>query len=195
MSLACRYCGKQSSTRQLLTEHELIHEGRRIKCDHCDKDYSSRKGQQRHMRSSHDKKTDQSTNTLWSVCNEELHCVECNTFYSVKQVREYEAHIAKHRINVSKWIIPFIHPSHILLFFRFRMNQRQIDQLFIMYECRFCGRVFTTKNQKEEHERVHLRDRVSCDFCPKTYSNKANKSRHVSLHHYEQRQQQRNYRM
>lgn len=98
--MLCRYCNRAFGTKQLLNEHELIHTGVRIKCDYCTKDYSSRKNQQRHMRTSHNNKIDKSTNTLWSVCKEDLCCSECRTFYPLAKASEYFAHLDQHQHSV-----------------------------------------------------------------------------------------------
>lgn len=53
----------------------------------------------------------------------------------------------------------------------------------MVFKCSYCPREFPSDYRKNEHEMVHLGERVSCQLCGKTYSNHSNLGRHHRAEH------------
>lgn len=96
MPYNCQYCGKVFGAKQQKDQHELIHENKRYTCELCEKPYSNLANLSRHIRNSHELKSDKSTTTSFSVCGPEFVCGECNKYFPESQAREYNQHLENH---------------------------------------------------------------------------------------------------
>lgn len=97
MAFACEICGKEFNRNHDKKEHELTHGVKKLKCDHCNKEYSNKANRYRHVRDCHQGINDKSNNTLWSICSNNLMCSECHKVYKNENVKEYMEHIEEHR--------------------------------------------------------------------------------------------------
>ena len=51
-------------------------------------------------------------------------------------------------------------------------------------KCKFCGRSFSSRTNRQTHEKIHLNQRsYLCDFCGKSYNTKGSLNSHISSRH------------
>uniref|UniRef100_A0A2A4JHE2 Uncharacterized protein n=2 Tax=Noctuidae TaxID=7100 RepID=A0A2A4JHE2_HELVI len=142
----------------------------RLKCNHCDKTFSSKQSKSLHIKAAH-------------VGERPYACGECGARFAYP--RSLAVHAVSHRRHRAANAKGFAcdlcgkvlnHPSSVVY-------HKEAEHAGQRYVCNKCGKCFKHKQLLQRHQLVHSQDRpYSCKVCSASFKTKANLLNHSLLH-------------
>ncbi|XP_058066348.1 transcription factor grauzone-like [Anopheles bellator] len=171
-----RCCGKQFSRRFRVMEHIAHHQGA-IRCDVCDKSFSSRSYMVVHKQTKHG-------SGATSPPHRDHRCENCaEAFCSRTQLR---VHMFKHETKACPVCKKTFSASYIKKHTTEMHGERQ------MLICDVCGKQMCTKLAMKRHIMLHAgigtSEKVQCGYCAKSVQGKHNLKQHIRYMHLEEGQ-------
>ncbi|XP_052860435.1 zinc finger protein 816-like [Anopheles cruzii] len=172
-----RCCGKKFLRRFRVMEHIAHHQGA-IRCDVCDKSFSSRSYMVVHKQTKHGSGAKSPPTNRAHRCE---HCAEA--FCSRAQLR---VHMFKHQTKACPVCKKTFSASYIKKHITEMHGERQ------MLICDVCGKKMRTKLAMKRHIMLHAGidtlEKVQCSYCAKFVQGKHNLKQHIRHMHLEEGQ-------
>ncbi|XP_059616325.1 zinc finger protein 79-like [Phlebotomus argentipes] len=181
----CRICKELQKNKYEMERHQMKHNGKSLKCNFCDVEYSCRANLRRHIKQVHEKRRDH----ICMICNKAFsQAINLKTHMSVHELeRKYECdtcHKAfKHPKGLTLHKYTHIPPEERSESVKKALIRSQRGNQKRLYVCPICGKTSNYLTRHLEHIRSHTGEKpYKCNHCDKSFGNHNTLRSHVRIH-------------
>lgn len=193
----CLYpdCKLSFARRDAFDRHEYTHYGlKKYNCDDCNSKYITKSHLQRHVRSSHQIRTEEKIKCQHESCGMEFtSSSNMKRHYRLRHMKEKmygckdcdERFYRKNQLKVHSTKHSGVFPYNCPKCGKGSINLKQHEHHMVghkSYECTVCGEILSKWSQLLVHRRDMHSKKYQCDVCHQCFSHKSNMDSHMKIH-------------